>query len=729
MVKKKRTSLTQADQNSRQTGKFLLFAMLGTLLVLGVRFSYVAITKDVNGHHLDQATQQLYQSQNVDLAKRGTIYDAVGNPLAENATAYTVVAVLDKRQVDANGHKAYVAKQDDVVVSQKLAQLLGGKATDYHQILQRGRKHELSQVQFGSRGSRLTNETYRKVKAAKIPGITFVTGPARFYPNGVYASNLIGLVAAVDDKKTGLTVLKGQTGIEAGWNKQLSGRNGFKSNAIDTASEPQKKQTTTKNGYDIYTTLNANLQSTLEKQVGDLDSKMAPKSVIAVVMDTKTGAIVAETQRPSFDSATGKAPGDFWSNELSQSAYEPGSVMKGVTLAAAIDTNHWDGDSFYRSGKLKVGDQTVNDWNAGQGWGTITYEEGLAKSSNVAMALTEQKIGSSTWHDYLQRFRFLKSTQSGLPNEATGSMQFRYPIEQVSTAFGQAISVTPLQMIQAYSAIAGDGHLIQPHVISKVVDPNTQKVVYEAKTKKVGQPIKQATAKATRKALEGVVYSDKGFGQAYAIPGYRTSGKSGTAQISTAQGYSAPGDSKNEIHSWIGMAPSDHPRYLTYVVVKQPQKDVGNVSKNMAQVFVSVMKQALQMSADDTKVVVSKQQEVKMPTIVKEARQRAEQDVKAARLDPVVMGDGDKVVSQYPAGGQSTLAGQRAFINTNDQIRVPNMHGWSKNDALIWARLANIKLIVKGSGFIATQSVTAGTNIEDGIHELTVELKQPKIKQ
>lgn len=728
MVKKKRTSLAQADRNSRQTGKFLLLTMLGTLLVLGVRFSYVAITKDVNGHHLDQATQQLYQSQNVDLAKRGTIYDAVGNPLAENATAYTVVAVLDKRQVDDKGHKAYVAKGKDDAVSQQLAKLLGGQAKDYRQILRRGRQHDLNQVQFGSRGSRLSNDTYRKVKAAKIPGITFVTGPARFYPNGIYAANLIGLVAAVDDKKTGLTVLKGQTGIEAGWNRQLTGRNGFKSNAIDTASEPQKKKATTKNGYDIYTTLNANLQSTLESQVAELDQKMAPKSTMAVVMDTQTGAIVAETQRPSFDSSTGKAHGNFWSNELSQSPYEPGSVMKGVTLAAALDTGNWHSDAFYRSGKLKVGDQTVNDWNGGQGWGAITYDEGLAKSSNVAMALTEQKIGATTWRKYLENFHFLKSTQSGLPNEASGSMQFRYPIEQVSTAFGQAISVTPLQIIQAYSAIAGDGQLLQPHVISKMVDPNTKKVVYEAQPKKVGRPIKKATAKATRKALETVVYSDKGFGQAYAIPGYRTSGKSGTAQIATAQGYSAPGDSKNEIHSWIGMAPSDHPRYLTYVVVKQPQKDVGNVSKNMAQVFVSVMKQALQMSADDTKVVISKEQEVNMPTVVKEARQRAEQDVKAARLEPIVMGDGDKVVAQYPAGGQATLAGQKAFINTNTQIRVPNMHGWSKNDALIWARLAKLNLIVKGSGFVATQSVTAGTNIEDGIHEITVELKQPKLE-
>ena len=134
-------------------------------------------------------------------------------------------------------------------------------------------------------------------------------------------------------------------------------------------------------------------------------------------------------------------------------------------------------------------------------------------------------------------------------------MQFKYPIEQANTAFGQAISVTPLQMMQGYSAIANNGKELQPQIIEKVVDPNTNRVVSQPKAKTVSKPISKSSAKATRKQLEDVIYSKHGLGKDYAIPDVSTTGKSGTAQVATSSGYSSPGDNTNEIHSWMGMAP------------------------------------------------------------------------------------------------------------------------------------------------------------------------------
>src|SRR5699024_9886828 len=192
-------------------------------------------------------------------------------------------------------------------------------------------------------------------------------------------------------------------------------------------------------------------------------------------------------------------------NQLYGTAFEPGSVLKGITLAAAIDSDNWDENDTYESGTLKIGDKKVTDWNNGEGWGRITYGRGIAESSNVAMALTAQKMGAQTWRKYLNRLKFLIPTKTGFSDEARGRMHFHYPSEQANTALAQAISVTPLQMMQAYSAIANNGKALQPQIIEKIVDPNTNRVVSQPKTKVVAKPISKASAKDTRKQLEDVI--------------------------------------------------------------------------------------------------------------------------------------------------------------------------------------------------------------------------------
>ncbi|WP_407124534.1 penicillin-binding protein [Weissella paramesenteroides] len=726
MVKKQRMpKRDQSDKNSRNTGRILLILMMLVLVVLGVRFSYVAITKDVRGHRLDKAAQLIYRSQNEIPAKRGEIFDAVGNPLAESSTTYTLVAVLDKSQKSAKGKPMYVKKSQDKVVSEKIASVLGGKAQAYVQSLKSGRKDKLQQVQFGQLGSNLNVKKYKQLKALNILGLSFVSSESRLYPNGTFASDLIGLTK--NENSSDGKVISGITGIEQSWNKQLTGHNGVKTTSSDTTDRSvSKKNLAVKNGYDVYTTINTKLQSTLEKSMQTLADDMKPKAAVAVVMDTKTGKIVATTQRPSYNATTGEGIGDLWTNQLYGTAFEPGSVLKGITLASAIDSGNWNENDTYESGTLKIGDKKVTDWNNGEGWGRITYGRGIAESSNVAMALTEQKMGAQTWRKYLNRFKFLKPTKTGFSDEARGSMQFQYPIEQANTAFGQAISVTPLQMMQAYSAIANNGKELQPQIIEKIVDPNTNRVVSQPKTKVVAKPISKASAKATRKQLEDVIYSQYGLGKMYAIPNVRTTGKSGTAQIATSTGYSTPGDNTNEIHSWMGMAPSNNPRYMMYIVTKQPQQNTDNISTDMANVFKTVMTQALDMSESDNKVVVSANQEVSVPTVVGGSTKESTKEMKSNRLTPIVMGDGQTVKEQSITGGKKSIVGQRIFLNTGKNIAVPDMRGWAKSDVLAWAELAKIKVNISGTGFVSTQSVKANSKLSDGYHEITVEFKEPK---
>jgi penicillin-binding protein 2B len=689
--------------------------MVLVVVYIGYRFFSIAFTHEVDNQNLQAKSQELYQSQNVVMAKRGQIYDAIGNVLAENASTYTVVAVLDDNQ------KSYIKKSDVWPVAKELAEALGGKQEDYVKILQKGLKEKKFQVQFGTHGQNLSIDEYKALKKRDIKGIDFTTQPSRLYPNGQFASDLIGYFNRKDDE------VKGIAGIELGKNTLLKGKNGIRTTSVDDKdTSVAKKTTAAANGDDIYTTLNMKLQASLETKMDALNSQMKPKEAFAIMIDTQNGDIVAETQRPTFNATTGKGFGDFWPDLLVQQSYEPGSVMKGIMLATAIDTGNWDPNATYQSGTLKIGDEKVTDWNNGQGWGIIPYAWGIAESSNVAMAMTEQKVGAETWEKYIHAFQFLKSTKSGLPGEEAGEMNFRYPIEQANTAFGQGISVTPMQMVQAYTAIAGDGNEIQPHYIKKIVDPNTRKVIYTAKRQKVAKPISKKTAEATRKQLEDVIYSEHGIAPMYAIPDVRTTGKSGTAQVSTGGSYSKPGDNANEIHSWMGMAPADNPRYMMYIVVKQPQDNTQGVSTEMSKVFVPMMQQALQMTAADNKVVVSSSQVVTTPTLKGEATSSAQHEVEANNLVATVVGDGKIVLGQFPQAGIKTLKNQRVILYTGGNVDVPDMHGWSKADVFGWAELADIKINSTGNGFVYAQSVVPGKRLDSGIHELTIEFKTPK---
>ncbi|AEJ23125.1 cell division protein FtsI/penicillin-binding protein 2 [Weissella koreensis KACC 15510] len=694
---------------------FMLCILTGVIFYIGSRFFSVAVTHSVDHVNLEQRAQNLYENQDQESVKRGQIYDSIGNVLAENSSVYTAIIVLQKDQ------PKYLKNSQVNTVSKELAQELGGDASYYKKIIKNGIKHHYFQVQFGSNGVNISQEKYRTIKKKNIPGLIFEAHPARLYPNGQFASDLIG-----EASSSGSNKIKGVSGIEGSWNKQLTEQSGVSANNIKNGNLSQKtKNVEAKNGYDIYTTLNTKLQSTLEDKMNALQADMQPKQAFAAIVDTKTGDIVAETQRPTYNATTKSGFGNFWSNLLVQEPYEPGSVLKGITLASAIDTNNWNGDNTYSSGKIQVDDKVVKDWNNGDGWGRISYTDGIALSSNVAMVLTEQKMGSKTWGKYLDRFQFLKPTDMGFSSETSGSMNFRYPIEQANTAFGQGIKVTPAQMIQAYSAIAGNGEEIKPNIISKIVDPNTQKVIYSAKRTKVAKPIKESTAKATRKELENVIYNPKGLGAMYAIPNVKTTGKSGTAQISTSAGYTQPGDNTNEIHSWMGMAPSDNPRYMMYIVVKEPQSNTDNIAKDMSNVFVSTMEQALQMNTSDKKAVISDKQQTKIPAVKNESMKKAKSEIEANHLKPEVIGDGKVVKNQYPLGGGKTLLNQRVFIVSGGNVKVPNMQGWSKKDVKNWGRLVDIKINSSGEGFLVEQSVLPDTRIADGIHEITVKFKTP----
>lgn len=707
---------TNARRNRKIVGQFLFFLFIGVFILIAVRFSYISIGKKVQNVNLSAAAQKLYTANETLKAKRGTIYDANDQPIAEDTSVYSLYVVLDKRQVGLNNQKLYATNKPKI--AKVLAKYLPISEKKALSILNPS-KGTPFQVEFGTAGQNISLATKQKIQSYHLSGINFVQQESRLYPNGVFASHLIGLAQATT--KDNQTTLTGSMGIEQAFNKELTGKDGSQKIKKDMYGYqlPGTKQKYKKaqNGDNVYTTLDTRLQTLLETEMSSVQSQVKANSMNAVLMNAKTGAILAATQRPTFNATTKAGLGQVWRNTLVQDAYEPGSTMKIFTLASSINSGNYNGNATYQSGRYTIGNQIVPDWNT-SGWGTITYDKGFAVSSNVAMAHLEQQMGAKTWKKYINRFHFLKSTNSGLPGELSGSIAFTRPIEQADTSFGQGIQVTVFQMLQALTAVSNDGTMMKPYVISKVVNPNTNKTVKAYSPTKVGTPITAKTAKAVRKHMEDVVYKSYGIGSDYKMSGYKVAVKTGTAQVSNGKSGYLSGDD-NYLYSVAAMVPASHPKYVMYITMKQPRLSGKTATQLLASIMKPVMARALQEDSTTTTKTV------KMPTVTGKSTTTATNQLSKLGMTVTTLGNGTKVQKQSVSAGTALYQDQRVFLTTGGTVSLPSLTGWSKGDVVKLAQLVGIKLTVNGDGYVTKQSLKAGTTVSTG-SALTITLKQNK---
>lgn len=711
----KRTNSRKTTKNRKVFGQWLFFIAIALFALLIVRFSYIAIFKDVKNVNLKERTEHLYTQKQVIQAKRGTIYDASGKAVAEDSKTYSMYAVVDHSQKSVNGKPLYVTNKKKT--ARILAKYLPISEQKALKILT-PTKSNTFQVEFGSAGNNISINTKQKIAAYHLSGINFVSSPSREYPDDDFASQIVGLAQSKTSKKSGNTTLVGQMGIEQVFNKQLSGQNGVKKAKQDTSgyqiANTEQTAKKAKNGDNIYTTFDRQLQTLLEDRVSAAVSASHPESFNAVLMNAKTGAIVAATQRPNYKSTSSPV----WRNTLTQDAYEPGSTMKVFTISAAIDSGNFNPNAVYKSGVFKVGDGQVTDWNKA-GWGYITYKEGFERSSNVGMAYLEQTMGASTWKKYLTKFGFLQKTNVvGTTGEVSGSSPFSGALEQANTAFGQGITVNVMQMMQAFSAVANNGKMLKPYFIKKIVDPSTNQSVKSYGKKVVGNPISAQTAKQVRKYMQGVVYADDGTGSKYQIDGYKIAGKTGTAQISGSSGYEK--GSNSYVYSFVGMAPAKNPEYIMYVTIKKPQNTSSSAETYLADVFNPVMKQAL----DSAKAANQKNAgKVKLVNYVGQETTTAQAALSKLGLGVTVIGSGNKVKQQSVKAGTYVLAKSKIFLITGGNVTIPNLNGWSQADVNQYAKLTGLDLTMSGSGYATSQSIKEGTQIKQH-QQLRVVFKQ-----
>ncbi|EMN4610345.1 penicillin-binding protein [Enterococcus faecium] len=709
--------------NRKKVGIILFATSIGLFFLFAVRFSYIVIGGHVAGTSLAEKTKQLYQGSEVVKAKRGTIYDRNGVALAEDASSYSIKAILSKTYTSGD-KKLYVEEKNFDKIAEILHKNLSIDKKDALNILEDGAKKELYQVEFGSYGKNISQETKQNIEADMkkegVAGLYFVDHQARMYPNGVFSSHFIGY-AVPDKDENGLV---GKLGLESAYNDILSGKDGkiiyqkdnFQNPLPGTVAEEEKAV----DGQDIYTTLDSRLQSYLETLMDQVNEEYQPEELTAVLMKAKTGEILAMGQRPTFnpetmEGLTGKDA--IWRNFLVQDSYEPGSTMKVFTTAAAIEEGEFNENETFQSGKIQVEDATINDHDFGEK-GVLTMRQALSWSSNVGMVILEQRLGGR-WYNYLQKLGFGQSTHSGLDDEVNGALPTLNIVDRAMSAYGQAVGVTNFQMMKAFTSIANNGTMIQPRYISKVVDPQTGEE-RTTQTEVLGQPFSKETTEKVREYMRDVVESEN-YGSAYgvySVPGYNVSAKTGTAQIASDTGGYQTGDTAY-LYSIVEMVPSEDPDYVLYLTMKHP-KTYDRMA--LAKIANPLMKRAMDFKeTEEDSDTETKTEKVSVADYRNLEADVAAADAQKSGLQPVVIGNGKKVQKQSTANGDQLISGEKLILYTGGDKLMPDVTGCSKADIMKLGKILGIEVSFDGDGYCVKQELAPYEKITEDKLSFTLE--------
>ena len=729
-------------ENRKIVGKYISLLAVVLFAVFLVNFAVIIGSGSKFGTDLVKEAKKVHQITRTVPAKRGTIYDRNGIPIAEDATSYNVYAVIDKKYKSATGKILYVEDAQFNKVAEVFHKYLD---MDEAYVKEQLSQPNLTQVSFGAKGNGITYANMMAIKKdlkdASVEGIDFTTSPNRSYPNGQFASSFIGL-AQLHENEDGSKSLLGTSGMESSLNSILAGKDGIITYEKDRLGNivPGTEQVfqQTVDGKDVYTTISSTLQSFMETQMNAFQEKVKGKYMTATLVSAKTGEILATTQRPTFDADTkeGLTKDFVWRDILYQSNYEPGSTMKVMTLAAAIDNNTFPGGEVFDSSELKIADVTIRDWDVNEGLTggrMMTFSQGFALSSNVGMTLLEQKMGDATWLDYLNRFKFGVPTRFGLTDEYAGQLPADNIVNIAQSSFGQGISVTQTQMIRAFTAIANDGVMLEPKFISALYDPNDQSV-RKSQKEIVGNPVSKDAASLTRTNMV-LVGTDPVYGTMHnhstgkptvTVPGQNVALKSGTAQIADEKNGGYLVGTTNYIFSAVSMNPAENPDFILYVTVQQPEHYSGIQLGEFANPILEravAMKDSLNLqSTAKTLDQVTNQSAYAMPSIKDISPGDLAEALRRNIVQPIVVGTGTKIKESSVEEGTDLVPNQQVLLLSDKAEEVPDMYGWTKATAEAFSKWLNIELVFEGSGSnVQKQDVRANTAIKD-IKKITLTL-------
>ncbi|MGL4521917.1 MAG: stage V sporulation protein D, partial [Bacilli bacterium] len=582
--------------------------------------------------------------------QRGEILDRNGIPLVTNKSAPSLFLV--PRQIE-----------DAEKAAQKLAPILKMKSND---LFKQMTKRE-SIVRLHPYGRKLSHENAKVIRSLNIKGVYIAEDSKRYYPYGEMLSHVLGF-SGIDNQ--------GLNGLELSYDKYLRGEEGYVRFYADAKGKRMPniadEYAPPLDGMNLQLTIDARIQTIVDRELDNAEAMYSPDSITAIAMNPKTGEILAMSSRPNFHPEKYKeVKQEVYNRNLPiWSTYEPGSTFKIITLASALNEKlvSLEGERFYDKGSVEVGGARLKCWKRG-GHGDQTFLQVVQNSCNPGFVELGQRLGKDKLKAYIKNFGFLEKTGIDLAGESRGlffSDKNFGVVEQATTAFGQGVSVTPIQQITAVSAAVNGGNLYQPYIVDKLIDPRTDIVISDKTSVLKRKVISESASKQVRYALESVVAQGTGKG-AY-TEGYRVGGKTGTAQKVQNGRYL----SDNYIVSFIGMAPSNDPEIVVYIAVDHPRNTVQFGGVVAAPIVGQILRDALpilgvkkQKSGIERTYTYPEIPDEEVPNLIGMRTKELQALFHDFELD--VSGTGNTVVSQSPQPGTMVKHGSIIRVLLDDK--------------------------------------------------------------
>lgn len=683
--------------------KFIILVVAFLFVAIICKLSYVVLSDKVDGINLKDKSASISTVKKTLYADRGNIYDINGEELASTVNSYTVIAYLNSDKTNVSD-KEKTAKELSPILNmteEKLIELLNKK---------------LYQVELRPGGYGITEVVKARIEKLELPGIDFIkNSKKRYYNKSTFVSYIIGYAKVLDDGK-----ISGELGIEGYYDDILSGTNGYTKYLKYTSSNykiPNTNEDTkkAKDGSDIYLTIDSSIQLIAEKAVSSMKEKFNTDWAVFTVMDAKTGAIVASATNPNFNPNDTNTIKEYM-NPLLSYQYEPGSVMKVFSFASSMEEGKYDGEETFKSGSYTLDDGTVIRDSERKGWGTISFDEGFARSSNVAATTLALRLGVDKLSEYYNNLGFGKKTGIELSNEAIGDIEMVYQSELATASFGQGVSVTAIQMLQALSAMTNDGTVIKPYIVDKVVDQNGN-ITYQGERQVVKKVYSTNTVNKMHEIMKKVIDINK----YWQVNNVSIMGKTGTAQIASPKGGYLTG-TYDYIKSFAGIFPADDPKYIVYVAGKKPETNIGSWAKVITTAIEEIASYAKltesKSDADPSKIIT-------LDNYISKYLDTTLEELKNKKIDVIILGNGKYIINQYPLKNKTLLSGEKLFLLTNDkEIKMENLKGWSLSEVKTYCNLIGLKLEYNGYGYVINQSIEENAILDVNNMTLTIELEK-----
>ncbi len=680
-----------------KVNKFFVVIFFFAFICAILKLSYVALSPVVDGMNLTEFADSRNTTKETLYASRGNIYDANGEILAKNVNSYTLVAYLSESRTTNPDNPQHVVDKEKT--AKALSEVLD---MDYEYALSRLNVEGAYQVEFGNAGRDLSENKKAEIEALDLDGIGFISGSKRYYKQGSAASYIIGYA-----RMNEVGEIVGEMGIESYYNEELKGTDGETMYAKDAYGYQMGDAYYTKepvSGSDIYLTLDSQIQLILEDVMNSLEENYEFSWATFTVMDANTGAIVGSASSPDFNPNTLEGLTNYV-NPLVGYTYEPGSTMKIFSWLAAMENGVYDGEETFMSGSIDVAGATIYDFN-NSGWGEINYDTGFAYSSNVGATNLALKLGSEKLRSFYESLGFGSKTGIELPGEESGIIRLTYESELASASFGQGITTTPIQTLQALSILTNDGVMLKPYIVDKIVDENGE-VTYEGGRTELGKKVSSESINKVYELMYDVVYN--GLSKSWQPNNVTLAGKTGTAQIASPTGGYLRGDT-NYIRSFAGVFPYEDPEYIIYVSVKQIDGGTAAVAKAVTSAVESIANYAnitnTESDLDLTKII-------NLSNYISSNIETTIEELEKLNLKVIKLGNGNTIINQYPLKNTKVLSGSKVFLLTdNTEFTMPDITGWSSSEVMSFCNLIGLKYTFSGYGVVKEFNLTAGELID-----------------